>query len=76
MACTEFTIEQYAALNEAISLGAKKVKYGDKEVEYNSLDDMLRLQARMKSCLYPETNTNGGRRFTSFSKGTGTRRCR
>jgi len=70
MACTKYTVEQYTALNEAISLGALKVQYGDKTIEYRNLDDMLRLQLAMKNCLYPEQNPNNGRRYASFSKGT------
>lgn len=70
MACTEYTIEQYNTLNAAIAQGAKRVKYGDKEVEYSSLDDMLRLQARMKACLFPDQSGMGGKTFASFSKGT------
>ena len=69
MACTTYTLAQYTALNEAISLGALKVQYGDKTIEYRSLDDMLRLQIAMKNCLFPEKNKNNGRKYASFSKG-------
>ena len=75
MACTTYTLAQYTALNEAISLGATKVQYGDKIVEYRSMDEMLRLQILMRNCLFPEQNPNNGRRYASFSKGT-TRRKR
>lgn len=71
MACTKYTLAQYTALNEAIAMGAKKVKYGDKEVEYTSLSDMLSLQAKMEACLFPGTNTTNARTYASFSKGTG-----
>ena len=64
-----YTIAPYNALNEAISLGALKVQYGDKTIEYRSLDDMLRLQLTMKNYLFPETNKNKGRKYASFSKG-------
>lgn len=74
MACTQYTLSQYQTLTDAIASGALKVKYGDKEVEYRSLDDMIRLQIMMKNCLFPEQNTNNGRKFASFSKGTN--RCR
>lgn len=74
MACTKYTLAQYTALNEAISLGAKKVTYGDKTVEYNTLSEMLQLQSRMEACLFPASSTsNNGRRFTNFSKGTNRR---
>jgi len=74
MACTQYTLLQYQTLTDAIASGALKVKYGDKEVEYRSLDDMIRLQIMMKNCLFPEQNTNNGRKYASFSKGTN--RCR
>jgi hypothetical protein len=77
MACTKYTLAQYTALNEAIALGAKKVKYGDKEVEYNSLSEMLQLQAKMETCLFPaNSNTTNSRTYAAFSKGTGCRRRR
>lgn len=70
MACNKYTIEQYNALIDAIAQGAKKVKYGEKEVEYRDLDEMLRLKIEMEKCLFPELYPNNGRRFASFSKGT------
>lgn len=70
MACTKYTLEQYNALMAALAQGVKKVKYFDKEVEYRSLEEMLRLQIEMERCLFPEQNKNNGRTFTSFSKGT------
>lgn len=74
MACIQYTLLQYQTLSDAIVSGALKVKYGDKEVEYRSLDDMIRLQIMMKNCLFPEQNTNNGRKYASFLKGTN--RCR
>lgn len=70
MACTKYTIEQYNALNEAIAQGVKKVKYFDKEIEYASLDEMLRIQGLMEQCLFPERFKNNGRVYPSYSKGT------
>jgi hypothetical protein len=69
MSFTQYTLIQYQTLSDAIVSGATKVKYGDKEVEYRSLDDMIRLQIMMKNCLFPEQNTNNGRKYASFSKG-------
>ena len=69
MACQDYTLEQLKIITDAIASGAKKVKYGDKEVEYNSIGDMIRVQAMMKNCLFPETNQNNGRKFAGFSKG-------
>lgn len=70
MACTQYTLTQLQTITDAIASGAKKVKYGDKEVEYNSVSDMIRVQLLMKNCLFPEQNTNNGRKYASFSKGT------
>jgi hypothetical protein len=44
-----YTQDQYTALVDAISQGVTKVKYADKEVEYRSLDDMLRLKKLMET---------------------------
>lgn len=44
-----YTQEQYQALTGAIAQGALRVKYGDKEVEYRSLSEMLRVKALMES---------------------------
>jgi len=43
-----FTIENLKALEAAIADGAIKVKYSDKEIEYRSLKDMLKLRDIMK----------------------------
>jgi len=74
MACTQYTLSQYQILSDAISSGALEVTYGDKKVVYRSLDEMIRIQLMMRNCLFPEQNTNNGRKYASFSKGTN--RCR
>jgi hypothetical protein len=63
-----FTTEQLNALEAAIATGSKRVKYADKEVEYQSLDDMLRLRDLMQSELGQKPKTK--RFFANFSKGT------
>lgn len=63
-----WTTEQLAAIEEAISLGATRVKYIDREVQYNSLDDLLRLRDRMRREL-GLTDGSQSRRYASFSKG-------
>lgn len=63
-----FTQQQYDALNTAIAQGAKKVKYADKEVEYNSLDEMLKLRRLMESEL-GIGNANNRVIRTTFKKG-------
>ena len=64
-----YTLEQYIILSEAIATGALKVHYGDKDVEYRSLDDMLRIQKIMCDQLFPAQNKNNGRVYSAFSKG-------
>lgn len=64
-----YTIQQLETLKSAIAQGTLKVKYGDKEVEYRSLNEMLQIKALMEKELYPATNSNKGRKFSSFSKG-------
>lgn len=39
---TNFTPDMLAALEEAFALGATKVKYADKEVEYETTDNLLK----------------------------------
>lgn len=63
-----FTQEQLDALNAAIVQGALRVKYNDKEVEYRSLDDMLRLKGIMEADLGIGTTTAERRVTTSFDK--------
>lgn len=43
-----YTTTDLATLNTAIASGTKRVRYADKEVEYNSLADMLRLRVLMQ----------------------------
>jgi len=42
-----FTQDQLDALDAAIASGTKRVKYADKEVEYQSLEQMLRIRGLM-----------------------------
>lgn len=43
-----YTTEQYNALCAAIAEGASFVKYGDKEVRYTSLQEMMQVRAEME----------------------------
>ena len=63
-----YTLEQYTALKDAISQGVLEVRYFDKTVKYRSLDEMLRILELMKRELFPDSNR--GRKYASFSKGT------
>ncbi|MCO7576178.1 MULTISPECIES: phage head-tail joining protein [Pseudomonas chlororaphis group] len=64
-----FTLEQYESLKAAVAEGALSVRYADKSVTYRSLDEMLRLLKLMATELGLNANNDGGRRYTSFSKG-------
>jgi hypothetical protein len=63
-----YTLEQYNSLVAAIAQGAMRVKYGDKEVEYRSLNEMLTLKGLIEKSLFPN-KSNSGRTYASFSKG-------
>ena len=63
-----FTIDQYNALTEAIAQGATRVKYADKEVQYASLSDMLRIKRLMENDL-GLTNGKSGVKLAQFTKG-------
>ena len=70
-----FTQEKLDALECAIAEGVKKVKYSDKEVEYRSIDEMLRVRDLMMRKLGKTTTCGkqglfGGRRINAeHSKG-------
>jgi hypothetical protein len=51
MTQSSFTLEQLTSLEAAIADGALKVKYSDKEVEYRSLDEMLKIRDMMRGDL-------------------------
>ncbi len=51
MASIQWTQENYDSLKEAIALGALRVEYADKRIEYRSLDQMQRLLNQMGDSL-------------------------
>jgi hypothetical protein len=63
-----WTTDDLATLEKAIAQGALRVKYGDKEVEYRSLSEMMRLVDLMRKDL-GIASPNSGRKFAEFSKG-------
>lgn len=69
MSLPTFTLDNLTALNEAIAAGARKVKYADKEVEYNNLDDMLKLRNLMMAEISPSGKKPGGRVYMNFNNG-------
>lgn len=63
-----WTQDQLTALENAISQGALRVRYSDKEVQYRSLDEMLQLRDLIRQEL--GLKSAGPRRlFSKHSKG-------
>lgn len=76
MTDTTFTQDQLSALEAAIADGALKVKYSDKEVEYRSLEEMLKIRDVIRNALGLNNKSNcnkglfGGKRLKmEHSKG-------
>jgi hypothetical protein len=63
-----FTQAQLDALEAAITGGELKVKYGDKEVTYRTLDEMIRIRDMMRRDLGLASATNS-RVYMTHSKG-------
>lgn len=64
-----YTLEQYQTLQAAIAGGELSVRYADRSVTYRSVDEMLKILRLMRDDLGLNADCNGGRTFTSFSKG-------
>ncbi|WP_448682593.1 phage head-tail joining protein [Pseudomonas nicosulfuronedens] len=64
-----YTLEKYQALKAALAGGELQVRYADRSVTYRSVDEMMRILRQMEGELGLNANSNGGRRFASFSKG-------
>jgi len=64
-----YTTDQYQQLTAAIAQGALKVKYADKEVEYRSLAEMLRIKSLMEKDLGINSSASGRRVYAQFTKG-------
>ena len=62
-----YTVDQYNILIDAISQGALRVKYADKEVEYRSLDEMNRIKKAMEKDL--SITQKPSVRYAQHSKG-------
>lgn len=72
MTSCSYTLEDLQNLEEAIAKGIKKVKYTDKEIEYRSVDEMLKVRDLIKACLGLDDGRNDGRglrRVAQHSKG-------
>lgn len=51
MVATTWTTAHLAALEAAIAKGVRSVSYGDRRVEYGSIDEMLKLRATMAAAI-------------------------
>lgn len=60
-----FTQSDLDALRAAMAKGVRKVKMGDEEVEYRSLRDMERMEARIVSELSGSTSSRAFKPKTS-----------
>lgn len=68
MALNSWTNKDLEALDFAIATGARKVKYTDKEIEYRSLDEMIRSRNLIAKAL---GISSGSKRLSAdYSKGT------
>lgn len=63
-----WTLEQLQAIEEAIASGATRVKYVDREVQYASMSDLLRLRDRIRVEL-GLADPRRNRRYAITSKG-------
>lgn len=70
-----FTLERLTALEKAITDGVRRVKYSDKEVEYRSIEEMMKVRELMRRKLGLTSKCGdkglfGGTRTTAkYSKG-------
>lgn len=65
-----FTLQQIASLEAAIAEGVTEVRYQDKTVKYNSIDDMIKALNLMKQSL-GLIDKSAGRVYMQTSKGLG-----
>jgi hypothetical protein len=62
-----YTQENYEKLAQAIATGAKRVRYGNKEIEYQSPESMKATLAEMARAL-GHIKPNNGRTYAEFSR--------
>jgi len=63
-----FTQQDLLNVEKALSNGERRVKLGDKEVEYRSISEIVQLLKIIKRELNPDSVTNG-RVYASTGKG-------
>ncbi len=67
---TSWTEADVAALETAIKSGTLRVRFGEREVQYQSVSDMLKLLQTMKDAVAIANNTAGKRTtYARFRKG-------
>jgi hypothetical protein len=65
-----FTTEQLAALEEQIASGVSRMRHGERDETFQSLDDLIALRDRMRAELGLAGTDNGRtQRYATFSKG-------
>jgi hypothetical protein len=64
-----YTQDQYDNLVAAIAQGALSCMYGNKQVQFRSLDDMLRIKKLMEDDLGISPKPASNRKYGTFSKG-------
>ena len=57
------------ALETALKAGVRRVSYGDRSVEYHSLEEMLKLRDAMKQTINTAAGVTTRCTYASFSKG-------
>ena len=69
---TSWTEADITALEAAIKGGVLRVRFSDREVQYQSISEMLKLLQTMKDAVEAETETTGSGRTTyaRFRKGS------
>jgi hypothetical protein len=67
MASPIYTLAQYTALTSAYAQCVMRVKYGDKEIEYRSLQEMKQIISEMEVSLGLKKQTS--KKFIQHTKG-------
>lgn len=69
---TSWTQADITALEAAIKRGVLRVSFKDRDVQYQSISEMLKLLQTMKDAVEAETTTTGSGRTTygTFRKGS------
>ncbi len=66
-----FSQSQLTALETAIAAGAMSVRIGNRQINYHSLDEMIRLRDTMRAELGVETPASSRSRIINITTGKG-----